>query len=198
MLLREPAIAYGKQQFTIGEYLEIEQAAAEKHEYYRGELFAMSGAKMPHNRIAANLIRLLGNKLEGKQCFAVGSDTRVHIEQNSLFTYPDVTVICGQEETLNNDGFNVLNPTVLAEVLSASTKAYDRNQKFELYRDIPSLRGYLMVDSETLSVEYWHLSENAKWEQTVYTNMGDIVLLSAIEVALPMADVYEGVNFVTT
>jgi Uma2 family endonuclease len=153
----------------------------------------MSGAKMPHNHITTNLISKLSIKTGSSKCKPFGSDTRVHVAQSSLFTYPDVTVICGKEETLNNDGFNVLNPTLLVEVLSASTKTYDQTEKFRLYRDIPSLRGYLMVDSETLSVEYWHLSENGKWEQTVYSGMGDIVLLPAIDVALPMAEIYEGV-----
>src|SRR5919202_1466784 len=122
MEVREPAVAYGKQNISIAEYLEMENSSLEKHEYYKGEIFAMSGAKVPHNIIATNLLIALGQKLRGKSCQPFGSDLRIHVEANSLFTYPDISIICGDIITLKNDNMNALNPSVLIEVLSPSTK----------------------------------------------------------------------------
>ncbi len=122
MEIKEPAIAYSQQKISIEAYLEMENASIEKHEYYKGEVFAMSGAKLPHNRITSNLIGELKNKLKGKKCQPFGSDMRIHIPSNALFTYPDISIFCGEIETLNNDEYNALNPTVIIEILSKSTK----------------------------------------------------------------------------
>ena len=157
MEINEPTVAYSKQKMSIQEYLEMENAADEKHEYYKGEIFAMSGAKMPHNRIASNLLIALGLKLKGKKCQPYGSDARIHIETNTLFTYPDISIICGEVITLNNDDYNVLNPIVIIEVLSKSTKNYDRGEKFKLYRDIVTLKEYILVDSESMHIEIFRL-----------------------------------------
>ena len=139
MEVKEPAIAYSKQKISIEEYLEMENASTEKHEYYKGEIFAMSGTKMPHSIISKNLLGTLFNKLKGKECQPYGSAVRIHIEANTLFTYPDIVIICGETITRNNDDYNVLNPTVIIEILSNSTKNYDRGEKFKLYRDIPHI-----------------------------------------------------------
>lgn len=92
MDVREPAVAYGKRKFTIQEYLEMENSATEKHEYYKGEIFAMSGPKVPHNIISKNLLGGLFGKLKGKQCQPYGSDQRIHIPSTTLFTYPDISI----------------------------------------------------------------------------------------------------------
>src|SRR6476660_8159255 len=113
----------------------------------------MAGAKVPHNIIASNLMIILGQKLRGNSCRAFNSDQRIHVEKNTLFTYPDISVICGNIITLNNDDYNVLNPSVIIEVLSSSTKNYDRGEKFKLYRDIPSLKEYILVDSASVHIE---------------------------------------------
>ncbi len=135
MEAKEPAVAYSKERTSIEEYLEMENASDEKHEYYKGEIFAMSGAKVPHNKIAGNLFIAIGQRLKGKKCKPYNSDQRIHIQSNTLFTYPDISIICGEVITLNNDDYNVLNPSVIIEVLSKSTKNYDRGEKFKLYRD---------------------------------------------------------------
>ncbi|MFT3700742.1 MAG: Uma2 family endonuclease [Agriterribacter sp.] len=164
MEVREPAVAYGKQKFTIEEYLAMEEAATEKHEYYKGEIFAMSGTKMPDNTVFKNLFGELTIKLKGKKCQPFGSNMRVHIEANTLFTYPDISIICGEPETLNNDDWNVLNSAVIVEILSPSTKNYDRGEKFKLYRDIPTLKEYILVDSENVNVEIFRLNESSHWD----------------------------------
>ena len=153
MEVKEPAVAYNKEKISIEAYLEMENASLEKHEYYKGEIFAMSGAKVSHNTISGNLFVTLSNKLKGKKCKPYNSDQRIHIQSNTLFTYPDISIICGEIITLNNDEYNVLNPAVIIEVLSKSTKNYDRGEKFKLYRDITTLKEYILVDSESMHIE---------------------------------------------
>jgi Uma2 family endonuclease len=194
MEVREPAVAYGKQKFSIEEYLEMENAAIEKHEYYRGEIFAMSGAKVPHNTIARNLLIALGSKLRGKKCQPYGSDQRIHIQSNTLFTYPDISIICDEVITLNNDDWNVLNPTVIIEVLSPSTKNYDRGEKFKLYRDISTLKEYILVDSESIHIEVFRLNENNHWELEEYNSISDLLPVKAIGETILISEIYEGVK----
>ena len=193
MYVREPALAYGKQKFTIEEYLEMENAATiGKYEYYQGEIFAMSGAKYQHNLVVKNLFLALGSKLKGKPCQPMGSDMRVHIEENTLFTYPDISIVCGEPEFLNNDEFNLLNPVIIVEVLSQSTKGYDRGDKFKLYRDIPSLKEYILIDPERISIEAFYINAESEWALKEFMSIGDTLYLNSIKVSLPLADIYEG------
>jgi len=192
MEVKELAIAYGKQKISIDEYLEMENASSEKHEYYQGEIFAISGAKVPHNIIATNLVVALTIKLKGKSCRPFNSDQRIHVEANTLFTYPDISIICGDIITRNNDDYNVLNPTVLIEVLSRSTKNYDRGEKFKLYRDIPTLREYVLVDSESIHIEIFRLNANNHWELEEYNKDAQTVLIQAINTPLSIEEIYEG------
>ena len=194
MELREPAVAYSKQKISVEEYLEMENASPEKHEYYKGEVFAMSGAKVSHNIISKNLFGNLFAKLKGKKCQPYGSDVRIHILSNTLFTYPDISVICGEVITLNNDDYNVLNPVIIFEVLSASTKNYDRGEKFKLYRDIPTLKEYILVDSESLHIEAFRLNEKNHWELEEYNDAEELLQLKFINESLLLSDIYEGVK----
>ncbi|MEJ0102237.1 MAG: Uma2 family endonuclease [Bacteroidota bacterium] len=175
MEVKEPAPAYDKRRYSIEEYLEMEKDADQKHEYYQGEIFAMSGAKVPHNIITANLLISLGIKLKGNRCKPFSSDQRIHITQNTLFTYPDISIICGEIKTLNNDKWNVLNPSVIIEVLSSSTKNYNRGEKFRLYRDIPTLKEYILVDSESVGIEIYRINERD------LKKMEDILLVKAVQ-----------------
>ncbi len=114
--------------------MEIEKAAIEKHEYYKGEIFEMSGASARHNIISVNLLSALSIALKGKDCRPFGSDMRIHIPENSLFTYTDISIICGDLVTLKESEETATQPTVIIEILSPSTKNYDRGKKFMLYR----------------------------------------------------------------
>ncbi|CAN5172300.1 Uma2 family endonuclease [soil metagenome] len=194
MEVRDPAIAYGKEKMSIEAYLEMENAADEKHEYYKGEIFAMSGAKVPHNTITGNLFIALGQQLKGKKCKPFNSDQRIHIPSNTLFTYPDISIICGEIITLNNDDYNVLNPTVIIEVLSKSTKNYDRGEKFKLYRDIATLKEYIVVDSESIHIEVFRLNENGHWELEEYNSLTDSVTIKAVNEAVFLSEIYDGVR----
>lgn len=194
MEIREPIPTYKKDKMSIEDYLEMENAADEKHEYYKGEIFAMSGAKVSHNRITGNLLITLGIRLKGKGCYPFGSDARIHIPSNTLFTYPDISIICGEVITLNNDDFNVLNPTVIIEVLSQSTKNYDRGEKFKLYRDIETLKEYILVDSESIHVEVFRLNESGHWELEEYKTPADSVMIKVLDENVSLSEIYEGVK----
>src|SRR5436190_19201099 len=195
--IREPVVAYGKKNFTIEEYLEYENASDEKHEYYRGEIFAMPGAKLAHNIITVNLLTKLKEVLKGKACSPFNSDQRIFIPANSLFTYPDISIVCGEILTRNNDDWNVLDPSVIIEVLSSSTKSYDRGDKFKLYRDIPSLKEYILVDSESISVEVFRLTDKDHWELEEYKKEEDILLVKTMQLPISLKDIYESTKLLT-
>jgi Uma2 family endonuclease len=190
MIVEEPAVSYGNKGYSIEEYLEMENAATEKHEYYKGEIFAMSGAKLQHNIVSANILATLHQKLKGKPCRPFNSEMRIHIEKNTLFTYPDISVICGDVETLNDDDMNALNPTVIFEVLSPSTKNYDRGDKFNLYKDIPTLKEYVLVDPDVISIEAWYINDLGNWESIAYKKSGDVLDLSSIHTKLTIEEIY--------
>jgi Uma2 family endonuclease len=188
MEIKEPAVAYDKQKFTIEEYLQMERASEVKHEYYQGEIFAMAGASNRHITISSNLIIELGTRLKTSPCFPYGSDMRIHIPENTLFTYPDISIICGDINTFDKD--TAIQPTILIEILSKSTRDYDRGGKFKLYRDIPTLKEYMLVDSENIGVEIFRLNKHNHWELEEYKNLKDIITLPAIGVSFSMEDIY--------
>jgi Uma2 family endonuclease len=194
MEVREPAIAFGKRKLTIEEYLAFENAAPEKHEYYQGEIFSMSGAKLNHTRITGNIYHRLREKLSGKPCQPYNSDLRIHIPTNTLFTYPDISVFCAEVETLNEDQFNALNPTAIIEVLSPGTRQYDSGSKFKLYRDIATLREYIMVDSTAISVEAFFINDQGNWELQEYRGLDDALRFMSLGISIHLVDIYEGVT----
>lgn len=198
MEIREPAIAYRHKKWTIEEYLEMENASFEKHEYYQGEIFAMSGPKMADNIIATNVLGELRQKLKGSKCRPYNSDQRIHIEKNTLFTYPDISVVCGEVKTLNNDEWNILNPIILIEVLSPSTRNYDHGDKFKLYREIPSLKEYILIDSSSVSVEAFSVNAAGLWELKEYKSVNEILFIQAIQTELPLKEIYEDTTFMAT
>ena len=191
MEIREPAIAYSHKKWTVEEFLKMENAADEKHEYYQGEIFAMSGAKLQHVIVTDNFKTKLMTLLKGKPCQPYGSDLRIHIDKNTLFTYPDISIICGEVKTRNDDEMNALNPTIIIEVLSPSTKSYDRGEKFKLYRDIDSLKEYILVDPLTISIEAYHINRSGNWELKEHKNINDTLNLPSIQVNIELKDIYE-------
>lgn len=122
MEIKEPAIAYGKQKFTMEEYLTMERSSEQKHEYFNGDIFAMSGAGERHNVIFSNLFGELAYKLKGNHCRPYGSDLRIHIPENTLYTYPDISIICRDIVTDQKDDDNVIQPSILIEILSLLLK----------------------------------------------------------------------------
>jgi Uma2 family endonuclease len=200
MELHEPIVAYGKKKFTVQEYLEFEQASQEKHEFYKGEIFrmyghgellAMSGAGNKHNIIFSNLFGIVAFKLKGKSCQPYGPDMRINIPENTLYTYPDIPVICGDLRQSSEDENSVIQPTILIEILSPTTRNYDQGEKFSLYRDIPTLREYILVDTDVVRVAAFRLNSTGHWELEEYKSLADHLSLTSIQVIIPMADIYE-------
>lgn len=187
--VREPILAYGKKKLTIEEYLAFEREAEGKHEYFEGEVFAMSGAGTRHNIIFSNLFIELGTKLKGKPCMPFGSDMKVHIPENTLFTYPDISVFCGDKKQIDEEEFSI-SPTVIIEILSPSTKNYDRGGKFKLYRDIPSLKEFILIDTESVSIEAFRLNTTKHWELEEYKSINDSLLISSIDVSVSLTNIY--------
>lgn len=154
----------------------------------------MSGAKVPHNEISGNLYVALHTRLKGKKCKPCNSDQRIHIEANTLFTYPDISVVCGEIITRHDDNMNVLNPTVIIEVLSPTTRNYDRGEKFMLYRHIPTLQEYILIDSESVHIEVFRLNAAHRWELEEYNSIEDQLHIEAINEAMPVTEIYDGVR----
>jgi Uma2 family endonuclease len=192
-IVNEPAPKYSY--VSQETYLEMERAALEKHEYYQGEVFAMSGASLNHNRISVNTLTGLSNKLKGKPCQPLGSDMRVHIPQNTLYTYPDITVVCGEPELLDDSFDNLLNPSVIIEILSKTTRKYDAGPKFKLYRDISTLKEYILIDSLSVFVEQHFKNQNNIWELHDYKNVADNFASPVLNISFSLNDIYEGIIF---
>jgi Uma2 family endonuclease len=174
-------------------YLEMETASLIKHEYYNGDIFAMAGASIEHNKITSNLLGEFLSKLKGSPCKVFTSDLRINVVANTLFTYPDINVICGDLEKLEGKFDTVTNPTVLVEVLSESIKDYDRGSKFMLYRDIPSLKEFILVDSTGgTRIEKYAKIDNV-WQLSEYKTLIDIIHVKALQIEITMGEVYNEV-----
>ncbi len=191
--VKEPAVKYNY--ISPGEYLVAERVATEKHEYFKGDVFAMSGASKEHNMIAKNFSTLVLPFLKGKNCDMFGSDLRVHIPENSLYTYPDFTAICGEWETIDSEKDTVTNPSVIVEILSKTTRDYDRGTKFNLYRSIRTLKEYILIDSLTVSVEIFTRQNDDRWVLAEYKNFSDHFTIATIGLTLQLKDIYADIRF---
>jgi Uma2 family endonuclease len=187
---------HSKTFITPEQYLEIDRKAEFKSEYYGGEMFAMSGARQGHNLIVWNLAGELHLQLRKRHCEAYLNDMRVRVNASGLYAYPDTVVVCGEPQFDDETRDTLLNPTLIVEVLSPSTEAYDRGDKFELYRAIPSLNYYLLVSSERMSAELFTRQEAGGWLLTGATLPEDVINLPAVGVRFTLADLYEKVEFV--
>jgi Uma2 family endonuclease len=176
------------------EYLAAERAATIKHEYFQGEIFAMSGAKIAHNKIQINCIVDIANKLKGKKCQPFGSDLRIHVQKNTLYTYPDISIICGEIETVDDTFDTATNPSVIIEILSESTRDYDKGGKFTLYRAIDTLQEYILIDSETVMVEKFIRNPDGSWQLTEYKTLDQSVSLDTLAIQIHLSDIYNEVK----
>ncbi|MGJ7030836.1 Uma2 family endonuclease [Niabella hirudinis] len=191
-VVNEPAPAYQKAFYTIPEYLKIEKSSLEKHEYYRGEIFSMAGAGARHNVIFSNIMGQLYIQLQGKPFRPFGSDMRIHIPENTLFTYPDISIICNDIISSPEDEDTIIQPTALIEILSRSTRNYDRGSKFKLYRDIPALKEYILIDSESINIEVFRVNASGHWELEEYKTQNETLLIKAVDITIAIHEIYEG------
>lgn len=182
--------------FTPEEYLQLEEISETKHEYFNGEIFDMVGTSRNHSLIAANLITALSNRLVAKPCEVYDSNIRVLVKANGLYTYPDVSVACGTPEFIHRQTDTLTNPTLIVEVLSPSTRNYDRGQKFELYKALASLRDYLLVEQDRVYVEYFHRAKGRRtWSAATFDHLKEAVSLQGIGCELPLREIYRKVQF---
>ena len=180
---------------TPAQYLALEEMATTKNEYFRGEIFMMAGGSPNHNRIAGNIFAEFNVGLRGRRCEAFNSDQRLHVKKNGLYTYPDVLVVCGQIEYADPKRQEMTNPTVIVEVLSPATKNYDQGGKFELYRDIPSFRDYVLAHQDKVHIEYFHKGEDGRWVLTEFKALTDQIRIISLDLALSLDRIYERVEW---
>lgn len=184
-----------KHRYTPAEYLELERAAEVKSEYLNGEIFLMSGASRRHNLIAANILRLVATHLLGSPCETYINDMRVQVSAAGLYTYPDVVVVC-DKPVFEDQHFDTLqNPTLIVEVLSPSTEAYDRGRKFEYYRKLASLREYLVVSQDAPHVDRFVVDDLGRWTLFDASGLDAALDVSTIDCSLRLADVYDRIEF---
>ena len=177
------------------EYLEFERNSDMKHEYFNGEIFAMSGAKRNHNKITTNLSGLVWQHLKGKNCENYSSDMRVFVSETGLYTYPDLVVVCGEPEFKDNVFDTLLNPVLLIEVLSESTESYDRGKKFQHYRSIESLQEYVLVAQDEARIEKYVKSGDGFWFFTESVGIDSGIEFSSIECQIALREVFDKINF---
>jgi Uma2 family endonuclease len=179
--------------WTADEYLAREQRSADRHEFLDGEIYAMAGATLRHNTIAANAIYLITGLLRGKPCRTFTSDQRIHVAATGLYTYADAGVVCGDAKMHPSDPLTLLNPTLLVEVFSPSTESYDRGEKLQHYREIPSLREVLHVSTRERLVMHHRRIDTGQWVLTERRDGEmDLPVLSGV---VRLDDLYDKVDF---
>ena len=184
--------------YSFENYLATERECSdEKHEYVAGEVFAMAGASYNHNLITANLVRRLGNQLDGRPCTVLTSDMRVRVATADACAYPDIVVLCDQPVFHDSRRDVLTNATLVAEVLSPSTEGYDRGGKFAIYRGLPSLRQYVLIAQDQPAVDVFTRQPDGRWVLDAYTDPAAPIHFESIDCTLLLREVYEKVEFET-
>lgn len=184
-----------KRLLTSNEYLAIERKAETKSEFYRGEMFAMTGASRKHNLVAGQTYRHILNQLDNRPCEAYIGDMRVKVDATGLYTYPDITVVCSEPRFEDAEVDTLLNPTLIIEVLSKSTEAYDRGKKFEHYRNLPSLEQFVLIARHEVHVERFTRQADSTWNLWESSKPEDTLEIQAIGCQIKLADIYAKVSF---
>lgn len=184
-----------KRFYTPEEYFDLEVNSDTRHEYINGEIIPMTGGTPEHNEIASILNAALRTSLRGKPYSIFVADQWLWIRDRNLYTYPDVMVVPRPLERQSGRNDTITNPVMIAEVLSKSTKSYDRDEKFAAYRTIPTFQEYLLVDQYATHVEQYSRTESHKWIFTEYDDPGAHILLASIPFEIRLADLYEGIEF---
>lgn len=186
-----------KDRYTLAEYLEMEKSAVEKHEFNQGQLRMMSGGTVNHSLIITNTIGSLCSILKGKPCRSYDSNLRIRIPRKTIYTYPDISVICGKVQLDPEDSTQqtATNPRLLVEVLSPSTEAYDRGEKFNYYRQIDSLEEYVLISQDRAMVETFFKQSDGIWLFSAFSGQDSKAPLRCLSLDLTLADIYDGADF---
>ncbi|MCP5159098.1 MAG: Uma2 family endonuclease [Gammaproteobacteria bacterium] len=184
-----------KPHLTPEDYLTLERSADFKSEYFDGEIFAMTGASEPHNLIVINAGSEIRQQLKKRPCKLYANDMRVKVSPTGLYTYPDLVVVCGKAEFDDTHLDTLLNPTLIIEVLSDSTEAYDRGRKFEHYRKLESLVEYVLIAQHRPHVESYQRQSDRQWLLTESHGLENKLSLRSIDCELALAEIYDKVEF---
>lgn len=187
--------AEDKKVYTPEEYLEFELNSEERHEYINGEIVLMTGGTPNHNQIAGNLYAALNFALKRQPYRVFVADQRLWIPRKRIYTYPDVMVVQGELQLQEGRRDTITNPLIIAEVLSASTRGYDKDTKFAAYRTLPSFQEYLLIDQYTMHIEQYFKTEQKRWTFSEYDNSDETVSLNSISFQILIEDIYDKVEF---
>ena len=184
-----------RKKYTRQEYLDFEINAEERHEYLDGEIRVMAGGTPNHNRIIGNFYIALKLALAESRYDIFFSDQRVWIPEKNLYTYPDIFVIEGELQLQEGRKDTLMNPCLIAEVLSSSTQGYDKDEKFKAYRTVPSLQEYVLIDQYSPQIEHYRKTDPNQWLFTEYSGLEAMLRLRVGNLTIPLADIYDRANF---
>lgn len=191
--IQEPAVAY-QRHYTPEEYLEMEWVNGVRYEYWEGELIEMSGGTKAHGLIAGNMNAFFRSKLKARKCLSFQMNILLKIKERAIYFLPDVVVTCDQQD-LDLEERTVQNPVLVAEVLSKSNEMYDRTKKWDMYRQIRSLRYYLLISQESYRVElFWRQSNTAIYSYQVFSGIQSVISFTEWGLELPLEVIYEDIN----
>lgn len=183
-------------QYTVDEYLALEEKSDVRHEFYRGDVYAMAGGTINHNRLTRRVANLIESQPGVKACGIFSENVKVDVQSGSHMTYPDVVLTCHPFD-LRGSNLVIRQPRLLVEVLSTSTASHDRGFKWQRYRKIPSLWYYLLVDQYATTVELFsRIEETDEWINTLYETLDEVVVLPRLSLELRLKDIYEGIEVV--
>lgn len=180
--------------FTPEQYLALERKADSKSEYYNGFIVAMAGASIEHNTIALNLASEIRSQFKGRPGRVYMSDMRLYVTPSGLYTYPDVVAVCGEAQFQDDEVDTLLNPTMIVEVLSPTTESYDRGKKFAHYRQLTSLREYVLVSQDQILVELF-TRQGDRWLLAEFRRLDDTLPLASIGCEIPLREIYSLIEF---
>ena len=181
--------------YTPEEYLALEETSEDKNEYRQGEIIPMVGATTNHNQIAGNFYRRFPLTINNQDYYTYMETVRLWLSDYSIYTYPDVMVIKGQPLYQGNSQSNVINPLIIVEVLSNSTQAYDRGDKFKSYRSLPTFQEYILIEQSSYSVERYYKQKDDQWLIDFVTGENAVLQLVSVDWQISLQDLYQRVNF---
>ncbi|CAD5960013.1 Uma2 family endonuclease [Planktothrix agardhii] len=184
-----------KNVYSLEEYLDFEVNSSERHEYIEGEIRPMTGGTPNHNQITGNLSATLNFALKRQPYRVFVTDQRLWIPKKRLYTYPDIMVIQGDIQLQEGRKDTITNPLILVEVLSASTRNYDKDEKFAAYRTLPTFQEYILIDQYNIQIEHYYKTDQKHWIFMEYNNSNETLVLNSISFEITVADIYDKVEF---
>jgi Uma2 family endonuclease len=181
--------------YTAEEYLELEENADFRSEFFQGEIFAMAGGSYNHDVIAGNAYAALHQLGQTKPCTAFTSNMKVFVDVHGLYTYPDAMLVCGKPQFQSGRTDTIVNSLLLVEVLSKSTESYDRGKKFDFYRSIPTFEHYILIEQDQIHVEYYQRLADGRWLLTVLKDQYEALRLPAIDFEIALYNLYSKVDW---